>query len=103
MKEREKYGVLEPGSAVATSAFDLSAKIVIHAVSRPWRGGSEGEEDVLRECYRNSLKLAEKKNAEASHFLCLGHMDSQRRGHWKLLWNPSGNGMLCRHMILKYS
>ena len=72
LKEREKYGDLEPGSAVATAAFDLPAKVVIHTVGRPWRGGSEGEEDVVRDCYRNSLKLAAKKECRSIAFPLLG-------------------------------
>ena len=46
------------GSAVITSAGDLAAKYVIHAVGPIWRGGGRGEADQLAGAYRRSLELA---------------------------------------------
>jgi len=48
-----------PGQAVATPAFDLPARYVIHAVGPIYRDGRQGEEDILRAAYTNSLKLAQ--------------------------------------------
>jgi len=46
------------GSAVITSAGDLAARYVIHAVGPIWRGGNAGEADLLAGAYRRSLELA---------------------------------------------
>ena len=46
------------GDAVATTAGDLDARYVIHAVGPIWRGGGEREDQVLASCYRRSLALA---------------------------------------------
>ncbi len=46
------------GYAVITSGGSLKAKHVIHTVGPVWRGGLQGEADLLKQAYRNSLKLA---------------------------------------------
>lgn len=46
------------GSAVATSAGELPAKFVFHAVGPVWRGGQKGEPDLLRSAYQTCLDLA---------------------------------------------
>jgi len=46
------------GSAVITTAGDLPARYVIHAVGPVWRGGQQGEADLLAGAYRRSLELA---------------------------------------------
>jgi len=50
---------LPTGEAVATTAGDLNAKYVIHTVGPIWRNGEDGEHDLLRNAYRNSLLQAE--------------------------------------------
>ena len=47
------------GSAVATSAGNLSARHVIHAVAPRWSGGTRGEPALLSGAYRMALELAE--------------------------------------------
>ena len=47
------------GSAVATTAGKLPAKYVFHAVGPVWRGGREGERELLAAAYRKCLELAE--------------------------------------------
>ncbi len=56
---RERIGRIEPGHAAATPAFALPAKYVIHTVGPVWTGGENGERDVVRACYRSSLRLAQ--------------------------------------------
>lgn len=57
---RDKWpGGLPPGEAVSTGAAKLSARHVIHTVGPVWRGGTANEEAVLRNCYSNSLVLAD--------------------------------------------
>lgn len=46
------------GGAVFTDSFHLPSKYIIHTVGPIWQGGSHGEENLLRSCYRNSLELA---------------------------------------------
>lgn len=68
LAERRKVGVIAPGEAVATSAFALPARYVIHTVGPFWVDGRQGERDVLRACYRNSLRLAQELGAESIAF-----------------------------------
>lgn len=67
-KARQKIGSLDVGCAAITPAFDLQAKYVIHTVGPVWNGGSCGEEDLLRCCYDNSLKLARKHGCQSVAF-----------------------------------
>jgi O-acetyl-ADP-ribose deacetylase (regulator of RNase III) len=46
------------GQAKITGGYRLPARHVIHTVGPVWRGGREGEPDLLASCYRNSLALA---------------------------------------------
>ena len=46
------------GSAVISSAGNLPARYVIHAVGPRWRGGSAGEAELLASAYRTALALA---------------------------------------------
>ncbi|MCL1977479.1 MAG: O-acetyl-ADP-ribose deacetylase [Candidatus Bathyarchaeota archaeon] len=49
---------LPTGCAVITSGGNLKAKYVIHTVGPVWHGGFQGEADLLKQAYWNSLKLA---------------------------------------------
>lgn len=46
------------GSAVATSAGNLKARYVFHAVGPWWNGGVKGERQLLKSAYGSCLKLA---------------------------------------------
>jgi O-acetyl-ADP-ribose deacetylase (regulator of RNase III) len=46
------------GQAKITGGYRPPAKHVIHTVGPVWNGGSRGEEELLADCYRNSLSLA---------------------------------------------
>jgi O-acetyl-ADP-ribose deacetylase (regulator of RNase III) len=50
-----------PGEAVATPAFELYPPVrhVIHTVGPVWRGGHQGEAEILASCYRRSLAVAD--------------------------------------------
>jgi O-acetyl-ADP-ribose deacetylase (regulator of RNase III) len=58
MDECRKIGGCPTGSAVITSAGELEASFVIHAVGPIYAGGQDGEAELLAAAYRNSLKLA---------------------------------------------
>ena len=62
---RQKIGSITCGSAAITPAFDLDAKYVIHTVGPVWDGGGHDEENLLRNCYDNSLKLALEHNCQS--------------------------------------
>ncbi len=46
------------GEARITPGFRLPARYVIHTAGPVWRGGKQGEPDLLGACYRNALGLA---------------------------------------------
>jgi len=46
------------GKVVITPVFSLPNKYVIHTIEPHWNGGKNGEESLLRLCYRDILKLA---------------------------------------------
>lgn len=46
------------GDAKITAGFRLPARFVIHTVGPVWRGGDQGEAQLLLSCYRRSLALA---------------------------------------------
>ena len=52
---------LPTGKAVMTSGGNLKAKHVIHTVGPVWLGGFHVEAELLKQAYRNTLKLAVSK------------------------------------------
>jgi O-acetyl-ADP-ribose deacetylase (regulator of RNase III) len=56
------------GDAKATSAFRLPARFIIHAVGPIWRGGRNGEVELLASCYRRSLQVADEIGARSVAF-----------------------------------
>jgi len=72
MKELDRIraasGGCPTGSAVATSAGNLPAQYVFHAVGPVYRDGDHGEPDLLASCYRTCLQLAEKHDVATISF-----------------------------------
>lgn len=59
---------LPTGKAVITSGGNLKAKYVIHTVGPVWRGGNQGEPELVAQAYQNSLKLASEKGLKTVAF-----------------------------------
>jgi len=65
---RQSQGGCPTGSAVATTAGNLPAKYVFHAVGPVYRDGKHGEPDLLASCYRKCLQLAEEHGVRTISF-----------------------------------
>jgi len=63
-----ELGGCPTGDARITPGFNLPAKWIIHTVGPVWHGGGQGEPELLRNCYRNSLALAQEKGARTVAF-----------------------------------
>ena len=61
-------GGCETGQAKITPGFDLPAAWVIHTVGPVWRGGNQGEPELLASCYRESLARADEVGADTVAF-----------------------------------
>lgn len=53
-----EIGSLPAGEAVITPGFGLPVRHIIHTVGPVWRGGNDGEAQLLHRAYANSLDLA---------------------------------------------
>ncbi|WP_439881760.1 O-acetyl-ADP-ribose deacetylase [Pontibacter sp. MBLB2868] len=65
---RAKQGGCPTGEAVITTGGKLPAKYVIHTVGPVWHGGNQREPELLANCYRNSLQLANENDVQSIAF-----------------------------------
>ena len=56
------------GEAKISPGFKLPAKYVIHTVGPVWHGGNRGEAELLANCYRNCIALAQQNNISSIAF-----------------------------------
>ena len=67
-QECRGLGGCEPGEAKLTRGYALPARWVIHTVGPVWEGGAYGEDELLAQCYENSLRLAEQHGIRSIAF-----------------------------------
>lgn len=65
LAKRHEIGLIDRGRAVITDGYKLPAKYIIHTVGTAWRGGNEGEETIIRNCYKAVFDLAVENNIES--------------------------------------
>jgi O-acetyl-ADP-ribose deacetylase len=58
----------ETGEAKITKGYNLKAKYVIHTAGPVWNGGKYNEEEKLKNCYEDSLRLAVENNIKTISF-----------------------------------
>ena len=68
LEECRGLGGCPTGEARITRGYDLPAKHVIHTVGPVWHGGDRGEDGLLANCYRHSLRLAAENGIETIAF-----------------------------------
>ncbi len=71
LAECRLLGSCPTGDAKITKGYRLPARFVIHTVGPVWRGGDQGESDLLASCYRRSIKVAAQHAIRTLAFPCI--------------------------------
>lgn len=67
-KIRDRQGGCDTGEAVVTTAGRLPANFVVHTVGPVYQNGNQGEAELLKRCYVNSIKAAVNVSARRVSF-----------------------------------
>ena len=68
LEYNKKLGGCPTGEARISPGFNLPAKHVISTVGPVWNGGNRNEDELLANCYRNSLRIAFENNIKTIAF-----------------------------------
>ncbi|MBN2062534.1 MAG: O-acetyl-ADP-ribose deacetylase [Deltaproteobacteria bacterium] len=68
LEETRTLGGCPTGEAKSSKGYRLPARWVIHTVGPVWTGGKKNEDNLLANCYRNSLKKAKELGAKSIAF-----------------------------------
>lgn len=68
LEECKTLNGCKTGEAKITKGYNLPARFVIHTVGPVWNGGNNNEDELLKNCYYNSLQLAVKNQIKTIAF-----------------------------------
>lgn len=68
LEECKTLNGCQTSEAKITNGYNLPARYVIHTVGPVWRGGKFNEAELLRDCYKNSLQLAQLNGCKSIAF-----------------------------------
>ncbi len=68
LEYNRRLGGCATGEAKISPGFNLPAKYVIHTVGPIWKDGNHNEDELLANCYKNSLEMAVENDVKTIAF-----------------------------------
>ncbi len=102
LRKCRTLGGCKPGQAKITRGYRLPARYIIHTVGPVWRGGGQGEREVLVSVYRSCLTLALAKNCQTVAFplISSGVFGYPKDLALKVAVDTIGDFLLCHDMTV---